>query len=1356
MKKGLLLLMTLMVSICSYAASDFWQEGKRWVVDQNYPEELAAHTDFFVEGDSIYNNRHCKIIYSQNQRINIHRQFYALGYQEGDKVYCFYGDSEKPELLYDFSLKENDIFNYAGEISCRVEKIDYVISCGKTYKRWHFEDIETHEKVGNWIEDIGSIGGPLFPFRFTGNQFSLRSCFLNEELLFFINDVKEKKAEGYLVEGRTWNYRNDYTKELFSITVNGDSLFEGKQCKILEYTSNGQTKLAGYAYETEDKRIFIYNLLDLERCDFMHEGWLETNNFGLSVGDSINFRTSLGYDGTDKVDYIDTIIVNNKMYRRWNMKRSLTRNGVLLSQDKKVTRAIVDGIGNAFYTYTGNNKYYKHSAGIYSQYGEYHNGTHATVLLSVYDGDKCVFNADDFVKEASLKTANPHTLAEDRSWKYKKYLLSDNVEFSITVGGDTIFDDRWCKKLLYSDENGKSLAGMAYETEDGKVNIYNTLQLDNAVFLHKGWMCTNDFGLEQGDKVPYVDEFDEIPYIVGKVDSIDVKGSIRKRWYAIVKGTEDNVAFTVAEGIGNDKYGIYAYCSLEPDSYPLYSFVSCYQGDSCIFEASDYNLVSIDNKNGNAFLVDGRSWRYKQTAYDEAQKEFFEKDFMLSIKGDAIFKDIVCKKIYYYEGGQTELYGYAYQNETKVYFYFLKDIENFCSPSTDWELIFDFDKKEKEIFGTSFPAFLVEKDSIEVKGNTYQRYWIGPKHDGKIIKLYPVIYSIGGFRGLHNNDIEGGNSAVAYSCMSVYDNDKCIFEQDDFFVNPMSYNNIVKGRRWDYVYDEYLYVYNSYTGVKIPEFTKIQPYSLVIGEDTVVAGRECKKLYHKINTTNYVISASKYVKDTLCVPNAVTTLHGYIQETSDSVMVYVEKEIEHVSSPDGMEVPETGAWVKIYDYTMPSGAYCSWLNKIGWWGYYMLHKEEIVIRDKTYNCYLLYGDYSAKWRPGTKPVIEGIGCGGLYFSPESDDAEFIAAYDGEECLFDAHDNEKLKEKYLNKYAAVIAGKTLILGQLNTQQEKEVTHLWVWGKLLEIDYETLKNNYLPKLDYLNLSDADIDTLQAEAFDITLPESNASPKYIVLPKKLKHISDNALCVYPNITTYEVTGAYPSLGKDVYSRKGKKSNHIFVVPSIDNKYLTLHTIDPTGGSSGPGRVPIKRLAMVDDDSIYGSSVMSKGGDTLYYVNASKGKGYAVANGMKTIAANAMENKLLENAFNIPETVDSIGNRVFNGLRIVETRSNAPQYYLACYRANPPMIGNEVFDESSLVTGSHVFYVNKESISDYKNTKGWDKLYYGDIDDVSGVEEVKRAKEQSPYYYDLQGRRLINPTKGLYIHNGKKVIVR
>ena len=1155
MKKGLLLLMALMVSICSYAASDFWQEGKRWIVDQNYPEEIVAHYAFFVEGDTLYKNRHCKIIYSQNLMINIHRQFYALGYQEGDKVYCFYGDSEKPELLYDFSLKENDIFNYAGEISCRVEKIDYVISRGKTYKRWHFEDIETHEKVGNWIEDIGSIGGPLFPFRFTGNQFSLRTCMLNYESLFFINDVKEKKAEGYLVDGRTWNYkmRDIFLDEnnwpvldtlYFSLKIEGDTIFQGVDCKKIYFTENDSTYLFAYAYE-ENLTTYFYFLKSMKYFCAASDTWVKGFDFNLKIGDKCSSGEYIGD--------IDTIEVKGIKYPRFWI--GIKKNGKI---------------------------------------------------------DPC-------------------------------------VPMIYSIGGE---DRIW-------------------------------------------------------------------------------------EWAPIILVTE----------------------------FPQYSCVSVYDGDKCIFESSDYRKapISTDNEDvttdkKSAFLVDGRSWNYKQTTFDIKANDIVEKFFSLTIKGETTFRDVPCREIYHTENGKSSLYGYAYEDSAKVYFYFLKDIENFCSPSTDWELIFDFDKKETEIFNASFPAYLVAKDTIEVKGNTYQRYWIGPKLEPKfkseIIKFYPIVHSIGGYAGLHNNTFERTGKSPSYSCESVYDGDECIFEKKDFCADAINseYDKYLKGKRWNYSHSSYMQVFGD--NKKNFSLSRHHPYSLTINGDTVVSGRSCKKIYYINKYTRYIFQLNEVSSDTLFVPNNDVVLHGYMHETKDSVSFYIEKEIFGVESPEA-----NGQWCKMYDFTAPSGTYCDWLEELSEPGFYMLGKEDVVIGGQTYTAYLLYGDKTSSLQ-GTLVVIPGIGCYGLYFSTirlgsSTFSLNFSSVYDGDNCLWNIKNQNELFDKYFGKYAAVRLGSEPMESQFD-YNHNHVTHLWVWGKPQAADYEYLRTKRLAELELLDMRDADIDTLQAEAFDITLPESNASPKYIVLPKKLKHISDNALCVYPNITTYEVTGAYPSLGKDVYSRKGKTSNHIFVVPSIDNKYLILHTIDPTGGSSGPGRVPIKRLAMVDDDSIYGSSVMSKGGDTLYYVNASKGKGYAVANGMKTIAANAMENKLLENAFNIPETVDSIGNRAFNGLRIVETRSNALQYYLACYRANPPMIGMEVFDESSLVTGSHVFYVNKESISDYKNTKGWDKLYYGDIDDVSGVEEVKTAEKQSPYYYDLQGRRLINPTKGLYIHNGKKVIVR
>ncbi len=542
-------------------------------------------------------------------------------------------------------------------------------------------------------------------------------------------------------------------------------------------------------------------------------------------------------------------------------------------------------------------------------------------------------------------------LVDGRSWKYSKVMLSDKgdkieEQFSITVGGDTLFDNRWCKSLVYSDGDKTILAGVAYETEDGKVNIYYTLQMDNAYFLHEGWMCAHDFGLHQGDKVPFIYGFEETPYIVGRIDSIDVKGEIRKRWNAVVEESDTCAVFSVVEGIGNSKYGIYAFCSLDPDRYPLYSFVSCYQGNRCIFEAKDFNL------------------------------------------------------------------------------------------------------------------------------------------------------------------------------------------------NTRS---------------------DSYVSVYIPQ------------------------------------------------------------------------------------------------------------------------------------------------------------------SAENDSLNTL-----ERLLTDS-----LKEKMVG--------------------------LAIYGYPKTSDFEYLRYNLLPQLERLDLCHAEVDTMPERAFDVTLPENNATTKYIVLPKTLMHLSDNALCVYPNKVTYEITGKYPSLGKNIYSHEGRPSNNIFVVPSQGNKYLTLHTIDPTGGSSGPerGLLPMKQTKE-EGDSLGGSVVVSMDGDTLYYVNPTACHKYAIPQNITRIHSNAMENKRLQASFNIPESVDFIGDRAFYGLQIVQTRNSSPVYYMSCSKNTPPLIGNEVFDESSLVTGSHVFYVNKESISDYKNTKGWDKLYYGDIDDVSGIEEVKAAKEQSPYYYDLQGRRLINPTKGLYIHNGKKVIVR
>ena len=47
-------------------------------------------------------------------------------------------------------------------------------------------------------------------------------------------------------------------------------------------------------------------------------------------------------------------------------------------------------------------------------------------------------------------------------------------------------------------------------------------------------------------------------------------------------------------------------------------------------------------------------------------------------------------------------------------------------------------------------------------------------------------------------------------------------------------------------------------------------------------------------------------------------------------------------------------------------------------------------------------------------------------------------------------------------------------------------------------------------------------------------------------------------------------------------------------------------------------------------------------------------------------------------------------------------------------------------------------------------------DDDDVTSIESVEQAAKVDNQYFNLAGQRVAQPTKGLYIVNGKKVILK
>ena len=95
----------------------------------------------------------------------------------------------------------------------------------------------------------------------------------------------------------------------------------------------------------------------------------------------------------------------------------------------------------------------------------------------------------------------------------------------------------------------------------------------------------------------------------------------------------------------------------------------------------------------------------------------------------------------------------------------------------------------------------------------------------------------------------------------------------------------------------------------------------------------------------------------------------------------------------------------------------------------------------------------------------------------------------------------------------------------------------------------------------------------------------------------------------------------------------------------------------------------------------------------------------------------------------------------------------------------GNTVGTERELavtVSGPAIYYAHfaettKEEFKATENDPHLSEHYYdGGLGGSTGINDVNHGTTTNNRYYDIQGRSVENPTKGLYVRNGKKFIVR
>ena len=111
-------------------------------------------------------------------------------------------------------------------------------------------------------------------------------------------------------------------------------------------------------------------------------------------------------------------------------------------------------------------------------------------------------------------------------------------------------------------------------------------------------------------------------------------------------------------------------------------------------------------------------------------------------------------------------------------------------------------------------------------------------------------------------------------------------------------------------------------------------------------------------------------------------------------------------------------------------------------------------------------------------------------------------------------------------------------------------------------------------------------------------------------------------------------------------------------------------------------------------------------------------------------------------------------NAKDITATEDGNTNFYVSKGKAFRVSQAQQFKNEGKLTIGLHKAYINI-------NVPGGAKLtLLFDENETTGIEDINVDGNNTPDtnepYYDLSGRRISKPTKGVYIHNGKKVIVK
>ena len=134
----------------------------------------------------------------------------------------------------------------------------------------------------------------------------------------------------------------------------------------------------------------------------------------------------------------------------------------------------------------------------------------------------------------------------------------------------------------------------------------------------------------------------------------------------------------------------------------------------------------------------------------------------------------------------------------------------------------------------------------------------------------------------------------------------------------------------------------------------------------------------------------------------------------------------------------------------------------------------------------------------------------------------------------------------------------------------------------------------------------------------------------------------------------------------------------------------------------------------------------------------------GIKTIGAQAFYSCGSFMELTLPNSLEYIGDCAFAGCI----------YLSSIYsEINDPFI---IFENTFDFREDQTLYVPIGTINDYKSTNYWWRFANIEEDELLTIDNAAIDYEGKDVIYDIQGRRVNNPTEGIYITKGKKIVIK